>query len=158
MTPTDATDKTVTYTIEDAEGLTVSNTGLISWTADTPSGTYQTTVTTTDGGLTDTHSLTLTEPIILVDSFTIDPKSVSVEVGDTATTALTYVRPTNATDKTFNVAVDDETVATATISGTTITFTGIAEGETTFTVASNDGNVSNNGTVTVTEPEEETEG
>lgn len=60
--PSDATNKSVSYSIDDAEGLTVSSSGKIEWTADTPAGEYTTTVTTDDGGHTDTHVLTLEEP------------------------------------------------------------------------------------------------
>ncbi|WP_138090849.1 putative Ig domain-containing protein [Halalkalibacterium halodurans] len=60
--PTNATNKGVTYSISPTTGLTVSNSGLIEWTEDVPAGQYTTTVTTDDGGKTDTHTLTLTEP------------------------------------------------------------------------------------------------
>ena len=59
--PEHALDKGVTFSTEDVEGLSVSSSGLLEWTADTPAGTYETTVTTDDGGFTDTHVLTLTE-------------------------------------------------------------------------------------------------
>lgn len=61
--PTNATNKSVSYAITpSATGLSVNNSGLISWSADTPAGEYTTTVTTDDGDYTDTHVLTLTEP------------------------------------------------------------------------------------------------
>ncbi|GIO25170.1 putative Ig domain-containing protein [Oceanobacillus sp. J11TS1] len=63
VSPNNATNKAVSYDISpDAEGLFVSGNGRISWTEDTPAGTYTTTVTTDDGEYTDTHVLTLTEP------------------------------------------------------------------------------------------------
>lgn len=63
VNPSDATNKAVTYSVSpDAEGLSVSGGGRVSWTADTPAGEYTTTVTTDDGGHTDEHVLTLTEP------------------------------------------------------------------------------------------------
>lgn len=60
--PTDADNKNITFVIESAEGLTVSENGKIEWTAETPAGDYTTTVTTEDGNYTDSHTLTLTEP------------------------------------------------------------------------------------------------
>lgn len=61
--PSNATDKGVSYAIEPStDGLSVSNSGLIEWTADVPAGDYTTTVTTADGNFTDTHVLTLNEP------------------------------------------------------------------------------------------------
>ncbi|GAK09622.1 putative Ig domain-containing protein [Geomicrobium sp. JCM 19038] len=63
VNPSDATNKAVTYSVSpDAEGLSVSGGGRVSWTADTPAGEYTTTVTTEDGSHTDTHTLTLTDP------------------------------------------------------------------------------------------------
>lgn len=63
VSPADATNKGVSYAIApSAEGLAVNGSGNITWTADTPSGEYTTTVTTDDGGQTATHVLTLTEP------------------------------------------------------------------------------------------------
>ena len=61
--PDNATNKNVTYNITpSATGLTVSDTGRIDWTAETPAGVYVTEVTTEDGNHTANHSLTLTEP------------------------------------------------------------------------------------------------
>lgn len=61
--PENATNKNVSFMIEpSADGLTVSDTGLIEWTEETPAGVYTTTVTTVDGGYTAQNTLTLTEP------------------------------------------------------------------------------------------------
>lgn len=63
VVPNNATNKEVSYKIEPAtDGLSVSNSGLISWSEIVPAGNYTTTVTTQDGEYTDTHVLTLTEP------------------------------------------------------------------------------------------------
>lgn len=63
VSPESATNKNVNYSIEPStEGLSVSNTGKITWTENTPAGTYTTTVKTEDGEKTDTHVLTLKEP------------------------------------------------------------------------------------------------
>jgi len=59
--PEHALNKTVTFSTEDVGGLSVSSSGKLEWTADTPAGTYETVVTTEDGGFTDTHTLTLEE-------------------------------------------------------------------------------------------------
>lgn len=60
--PENATNNKVTFAIDNAEGLTVSNNGKIEWTENTPSGEYKTTITTVDGGFTAIHTLTLEEP------------------------------------------------------------------------------------------------
>lgn len=60
--PTNATNKSVSYEIDSADGLAVSENGNITWTDSTPAGKYTTTVKTSDGEETDTHELTLTDP------------------------------------------------------------------------------------------------
>lgn len=63
VTPSNATNKAVTYAIAPATtGLTVNASGLISWTDAVPAGEYTTTVTTASGSQKDTHVLTLSEP------------------------------------------------------------------------------------------------
>lgn len=63
VAPSNATDKTITYTISPVtDGLSVTDSGLIKWTDTVGAGKYTTTVTTSDGGFTDTHVLTLSEP------------------------------------------------------------------------------------------------
>ena len=63
VAPENATNKAVTYSIAPtATGLSVNASGKITWTAETPAGTYTTTVKTADGNKTDTHVLTLKEP------------------------------------------------------------------------------------------------
>src|SRR5690606_14577683 len=62
VSPANATDKSVTYSIAPTTtGLSISNSGLISWTDAVPAGQYTTTVTTNDGAKTETHVLTLTD-------------------------------------------------------------------------------------------------
>ncbi len=63
VAPENATNKVVDYQISPVtNGLTVSDSGQIAWSADVPAGIYTTTGTTEDGGFTDTHVLTLNEP------------------------------------------------------------------------------------------------
>lgn len=61
VSPGNATTKNVTYSIDEQDGLTVSNGGKIEWTDEVPAGKYTTTVTTDDGDYTDTHVLSLEE-------------------------------------------------------------------------------------------------
>lgn len=63
VAPSNATNKAVTYSIAPTTaGLSVSATGLIEWDDAVADGVYTTTVTTDDGGKTDTHALTLATP------------------------------------------------------------------------------------------------
>lgn len=63
VTPANATNKTVTFSIApETPGLSVTSGGNIAWTDAVPDGEYTTTATTADGSKTDTHVLTLTKP------------------------------------------------------------------------------------------------
>ncbi len=63
VAPANATNKAVTYSIAPATtGLAVSASGKITWTDAVPAGEYTTTVKTTDGNKSDTHTLTLSDP------------------------------------------------------------------------------------------------
>lgn len=62
VVPTSSANKNVVFSIDDAEGLSVNENGRIEWTEKTPAGKYTTTVTTEEGAITDTHTLTLNEP------------------------------------------------------------------------------------------------
>lgn len=108
VAPANATNKAITYSITPATtGLTVSNTGLINWTAAVPAGTYTTTAKTTDGNKTDTNVLTLTAPVIAVTGVTVSPKTIDGEEGTAGSQQLTHtVAPAGATNKavTYSVA------------------------------------------------------
>ena len=153
--PSDADNKNVSYSTDgdatiDGDVLTIN---------DDAEGDVTVTATTEDGDFTDTITFTVKEPIVLVESFTIDPKTINLEVDESGTSNLTYIRPTNADDKTFKVTVEDSNIATVSINGTTLTINGLSEGTTSFTVESNDGGASNVGTINVIVPEpEDTEG
>lgn len=62
VSPENATNKNVSYKVDEAEGLTVNASGVLAWTATTPAGTYTVTATTTDGNKTDTSTLTINDP------------------------------------------------------------------------------------------------
>lgn len=150
ISPSNATDKSVTYSIDDEEGLTVSDSGKIEWTADVSAGKYTTTVTTDDGSHTDTHVLTLEEPVINVDSVELSPSESNLEVDETEQLTAT-VEPSSADDTSVSYASDDDDVAT--VSGDGLV-TAIGEGEVTITVTTTDGDHTDTSIITVTEPEE----
>lgn len=62
VSPENATNKSVAYKVDEAEGLTINASGVLAWTANTPAGTYTVTATTADGNKTDTSTLTINEP------------------------------------------------------------------------------------------------
>lgn len=61
--PKSASNKDVSYSVSpSANGLNVSSDGVLSWTDETPAGTYTVAVRTADGGHTAESKLTLSEP------------------------------------------------------------------------------------------------
>lgn len=61
--PSNATNQTVTYSLEDsADGLSIDSKGLVTWTEETPVGAYNVNVVTDDGGFTATGMLELMTP------------------------------------------------------------------------------------------------
>ena len=80
-----------------------------------------------------------------VTGVTLDPASLEIEVGDSATLTAT-VQPTSATNKTVTWSSNNNAIAT--VNGGVVT--GIAEGTATITVTTVDGSFSDTCTVTVT--------
>ena len=85
-----------------------------------------------------------TKPIA-VTGVTIAPKTASVDV-DATTKLNSTVAPSTATNKSLSYKSSDDAIATVSNDGTV---TGIAEGDVTITVTTQDGNKSDTATVTV---------
>lgn len=64
----------------------------------------------------------------LQNEFTVDPESLSVKKGESGTLTVTVSDKISVED--IEVAVEDDTIATASLSGTTITVTGVKKGNT----------------------------
>ena len=103
VNPSDATDKTVTWTTSDAKVATVSN-GVV-----TAKMLGTATITAKAGDKTATCSITVVPTE--VSSITLDKSSASLKVGETMTLSAT-VNPSDATDKTVTWTTSDATVAT----------------------------------------------
>ena len=103
VNPSDATDKTVTWTTSDATVATVSN-GVV-----TAKKIGTATITAKAGE--KTASCTITVVPTPVNSVTLSKTSASLKVGETVTLAAT-VNPSDATDKTVTWITSDATVAT----------------------------------------------
>ena len=155
VAPSNATNKTVVYSIAPiTDGLSVNASGKITWTEDVPAGTYTVTVTTADGSKTDTSTLVLSEPEIPVDTVTVSPKSVQLEVGGTQQ-LTSEVLPANATNKVVNYSTDDEAIASV---GSDGLVTAVAVGTATITAESYyDGSKLDTCVVEVAEPDPEPE-
>lgn len=84
-----------------------------------------------------------------VTGVNVSPTSGTVAVGKTVNFQVS-VTPGNATNKAFNVASSDNSIATATRTGNIVTVSGVADGSADITVTTTDGNKTAEYAVTVT--------
>ena len=140
--PEDASEKKVVWSCEPESVLNVYQSGQV--VAMGP-GEGTVTVTTVDGGFTASCAVTVTPKFIAVESITLEPEPLELEVGQSATVKAT-VLPEDATDKTLSWESSNEAVATVDQTGKV---TALKAGETILTVK--DGNITVWGHVTVTD-------
>ena len=133
VSPSDATDKSVTWSTSDNQVATVEN-GVVTALA---VGTATITVTTTDGGKTATCAVTVKEKVIPVTSVSLDKEAFDLFVGDAAVALVATVSPDNATDKSVTWSSSNQNVATVDANGNV---TAVGPGSATITVTTVDGN------------------
>ena len=143
VAPNNATNQKVTWTSNEERVATVDESGKVEAVAP---GTANITVTTQDGSHTATCAVTVTQPVTGV---TLDPTSLSLFTGDTATLTAT-VEPENATNKNVTWSSDKPEVATVENGKVTAKAAGTA---TITATAEDDSNISATCTVTVTQSE-----
>ncbi|PWW03310.1 Ig-like protein group 2, partial [Paenibacillus cellulosilyticus] len=141
VNPSDATDKTVTWSSDDTNVATVVD-GVVTAVGD---GTAHITVTTVDGGYTATSSVTVTTPVTGV---TLDKSTLHLLVGGADGTLAETVNPSDATDSSVTWSSDDTNVATV-VNGVV---TPVGVGTATITVTTVDGGYTATTEVTVTKP------
>ena len=112
---------------------------------DYPAGTYQISFSNENGESEKVDVPSFKTKPIAVTGVTIEPKTVSIDV-DATTKLNSTVAPSTATNKAVSYKSSDEAVATVSSNGTV---TGVAEGDATITVTTQDGNKSDTATVTV---------
>ena len=105
ITPSDATDKTVTWTTSDKSIATVDN-GIVTAIS---AGT--TTITAKAGEYKATCTIIVNKKVIDVTSVTLDKTALELTEGETSTLIAT-VSPNNATDKTITWTTSDKSIAT----------------------------------------------
>ncbi|MGM9873481.1 MAG: Ig domain-containing protein [Bacilli bacterium] len=140
--PENATDKTVSWTSTDTDVASVSDTGLVTALS---KGTTTITVTSTDGGLSDSVTLNVSNKIVHVTSVTVSASKTTIEVDETLALGVT-VLPENATDSSVTWASSNSSVATVSESGVV---TGVSSGEAIISATSTDGNLSDSVTIRV---------
>ena len=155
ITPNNATNQTVTWSVEDDTIATVSGDGLSATVTAVAEGSTTVTVTTADGSFKDTCTISVAaaDPVTVpVTAVNIVEDSLSLKVSDPTTgtgTLTAEITPNNATNQTVTWSVEDNTIATVSGDGLSATVTAVAEGSTTVTVTTADGSFKDTCTVTV---------
>ena len=129
ITPSDATNKEVTWSSSNKDVAGVGSSGKVSAYAP---GTATITCKTKDGGYTATCKVTV---YIAVTGVTVSPTSATLGIGDTKTIKAT-VKPSDATTKTVTWSSSNKSVATVTSAGKV---TAVAKGSATITAKTKDG-------------------
>lgn len=111
VSPSNATDKSVTWSSSNTTAATVTPTGFVAANAE---GTAN--ITATAGGKSATCKITVKKPVIPVTSVELDQTDITLDAGETKTIQAT-VKPDNATDKTVTWSSSKTSVATVDNSG-----------------------------------------
>jgi uncharacterized protein YjdB len=145
ISPTNATDKSVSWSSSNTDIATVNSNGLVTGVSE---GNATISVLTNDGGYTASCVVTVNNDStnVQVTGVTVAPASTSIAIGETTTLTAT-VSPDNATDKSVSWGSSNTGIATVSSNGIV---TGIAAGSTTITVTTTDGNFSASSAITVT--------
>ena len=144
VTPSDAANKSVSWTSSATAIATVDNTGKVTAVS---AGTATITVKTADGGKTATCAVTVTTKVIPVTGISIE-EGATAEVEEGKTVTLTAkVQPDNATDKAVTWTSSNKAIATVADG----VVTGVAAGQAVITAKAGDKEATC--TVTVKRPE-----
>jgi uncharacterized protein YjdB len=145
VSPSDATNKTVTWSSSNASVATVNSSGLVMAVA---AGTATITVTTQDGGFIATSAITVNTPNVAVTGVSVSPTTASINVGVTQQLTAT-VLPGDATNKIVTWSSSNASVATVNSSGLVMA---VAAGTATVTATTQDGGFIATSAITVNTP------
>ncbi len=143
FTPTDVSDKTVTWTSSNTSVATVNSSGTITAKA---IGQATVKAVSADGNFSANCYVTVKEGTIAVSGVSLSRTSLSLSMGTTALLAAT-VSPNNATDKSVTWRSSNTNVATVSSSGLV---TAVNAGTATITVTTNNSGKTATCNVTVT--------
>ena len=132
VSPSNATDKTVTWMSYDTSIATVTSAGVVKGVK---AGTTTIRVKTKDGGFTAKCKVKVTVPAVAVTGVSLNKTSLTLSKGSTETLKAT-VTPSNATDKTVTWMSYDTSIATVTSAGVV---KGVKAGTTTIRAKTKDG-------------------
>ena len=142
ITPSNATNKAVSWKSSDASVASVDNNGKV---AAVKAGSATITVTTSDGGKTATCSVTVTSKTVSVTGVKLDKSNLELKAGETAQLAAT-VEPSDASEKGVEWTSSDTKIATVDGSGKV---TAVSVGNATITATTKDGGKKASCSVTV---------
>ena len=142
VSPSNATNKNVTWTSSDTSIATVSSNGLVTGIK---AGSATITVTTVDGGKTATCNIKVQSTVVSVTGVSLNINNTTINVGGTVQLVAT-VSPSNATNKNVTWTSSDTSIATVSSNGLV---TGIKAGSATITVTTVDGGKTANSSITV---------
>lgn len=132
--PENATDKTVVWSIDDSDIASISSTGLVTGLS---IGETVATVTTKDGGFTDTCDIIVNIPVDpdVVSSVSLNQTSLTINVDDQVNLVAT-VNPSTALNKAVTWSSLADNIASVSSTGLV---NALAVGNTTITVTTTDG-------------------
>jgi len=142
--PSDASDKEVSWSSSNQNIATVDSNGLVAAIAE---GSAIITVTTNDGGFESTSVITVTSATIAVTGVSVEPDTVTLEEGEQQQLTAS-VNPSNATDTGVTWSTSNSNIATVNSSGL---ITAVAQGNATITVITDDGSLTDQSTITITQ-------
>lgn len=142
VAPTDANNKSVSWSSSNTSVATVSQSGLVTAKS---AGTATITVTTADGGFTDTCTVTVASANVAVTGVQLNKQNATIKVDETVKLTAT-ISPDNATNKSVTYSSGNTAVATVDNSGLV---TAKSVGTAVITVTTADGNKTATCTVTV---------
>ena len=133
ITPSNATNKSVTWSTSNSSVATVSSSGLVTAKKE---GSATITCKAKDGsGKYATCSITVKNSVVYVTSISLNTPSATLAVGDTKQLTAT-ISPSNATNKSVTWSTNNSSVATVSSSGLVIAK---SEGSATITCKAKDG-------------------
>lgn len=132
VTPSNASDSSVSWSSNDTSIATVDNSGTVSAVS---AGTATVTVTTNDGGFTATADISVNVATISVTGISLSPTTATVTEGQ-STSLTSNVTPSNASDRSISWSSSNTAVATVNGSGKV---SGGSAGTATITAITNDG-------------------
>lgn len=149
VSPSNATNKAVTWSSDNTSVATVSSSGVVTTKA---AGSATIIVKTRNGGKTATCKVTVTDATVSVTSISLNKASLSMKVGETQTLKAT-VYPTNATNKA--VVWYSSNLYVATVNTSSALVAAKADGRASITVETSDGHKTATCQITVTSDDSE---